>query len=336
MAIPSIVSPAPATPAANVTAVEERLKATVIGQPEALEELTKCYRRFKAGLGPVGRPQGIYLLIGPTGSGKSYLATQFARAITGTDWAPLRIDCAEYREGHEVAKLIGSPPGYLGHRETPPLLSSLALGQQRSNDQPLAFLLLDEVDKAHPKFWDLFLGVFDNGRLILGDNSKVDFTNTVILLTGNIGARALASQHEAFGLATALPKEASVPTKGKQAAELAARRMLRPEMFNRIDRVLVFNTLDQPSLRTILDLELIAVVDRLWGNKGISLSVTTPAKDLILNDGLDPKFGARHLKRSIQRNLETGLADYIIANPDISSIQACVRDGQITFTEVAG
>lgn len=324
----------PATPPAapSLASIEERLRSRVIGQGAALDELLACYRRFAAGLAPANRPAGIYLLLGPTGSGKSLTAQQLANAVTGKPGTLLKVDGGEFTQSHEVAKMTGSPPGYLGHRETPAYLNTAALNAQRSVDQPLAFVLLDEVDKFHPRVWDLFLGIFDTGQLRLGDNTTVDFTDTIILMTGNTGARAVQeSITPTWGLGVSNPAVRS--TDGGKIAESAAKRLLRPEMFNRIDKVLTFQALGPAEMAQILDLELMELCDRLVRRKHIGLQLDASAKALVLAAGLDPKYGARDLKRAVSRLVEQPLATEIVEGRIVehSLINATVADGRITF-----
>lgn len=321
---PALVPPTPQDLASELT-------RRVIGQPEAAQELIRCYTRYRAGLAPTGRPAGIFLLIGPTGSGKSHLARSFATLATGSADSPLRIDGGEYTEAHEVAKLVGSPPGYLGHRETKPLLSQDQLKKQWSAaDQQLSVVLFDEVDKAHPKFWDLLLGILDTGKLTVGDNSTVDFTHSIILMTGNTGARAITEAlNPSWGFEAAKGQRPS-SAQGSKSAEQAAKRLFRPELFNRIDAVLTFEPLDRAELRSILDLELEDLRTRL-GHRAMSLTITDPVGELICNDGFDARYGARHLKRSIVRNLETRLADRIVSGEFVvgDRILARVRAGEV-------
>lgn len=319
---PVEVQPAP-------SALGDELRRRVVGQDEAITELVRCYTRYRAGLASPNRPAGIYLMIGPTGSGKSFTAKQFAKLATGSSDAPLRIDCGEFSQSHEIAKLTGSPPGFLGHRETKALLSLDRLKAQWSAaDQQLNVVLFDEIDKAHPRFWDLLLGILDTGKLTLGDNTVVDFTQSIILMTGNTGSRELAEAlAPSWGLGV---KHHNAVRNTARPAEAAAKRMLRPEMFNRLDRVLTFAALERSALRPILELELEELRARL-ARRNITLALTEPVADLVCSDGFDIAYGARHLRRSLVRNLEHPLADGIISGaiPQGSAVKAQLRAGLI-------
>jgi len=234
------------------------------------------------------------------------------------------------------ALVSNSPPGYLGHRETTPVLAASQLQRQwQPPERQLSVVLFDEIEKAHPKFWDILLGVFDAGRLSLSDNSGVDFVPTIILMTGNIGSRQLAeSISPAWGLGTALPRDPASGTSGLKSAENAARRLVKPEMFNRLDRVLTFQQLTRDDLPLVLSLELDSLQARL-ANRNLRLMLTDPAINLICDDGLDLRYGARHLKRSLSRHVEIPLANEIVDGvwKEGSTISCCVRDGHIAFTK---
>jgi ATP-dependent Clp protease ATP-binding subunit ClpB len=291
------------------------LRARVIAQDSVLEELAACVQRFRIGLAPPGRPPGIYLLVGPTGSGKSLVARVLAEVVTGKPLvAPLRIDCAEFKASHETARLTGAPPGYLGHRETAPLITGTKLAAQKSDDatppQRLSFILFDEIDKANESLLDILLGVFDNGTLSTGDGKTVDFTSTMILMTANTGSKAVQQALQpAYGLGGAAGRPPIAD--GAKAAAAAARRVLRPEFFNRLDKVLVFDALTQRDLRRILDLELEALAARLRISHGLTLRVSDTACDWLAADGFDVRYGGRHLKRAIETHLTLPIANLI-------------------------
>lgn len=294
----------------RVMAMREWLKGKVVGQSGPLDELISCWQRWAAGLATPNRPMGIYLLVGPTGSGKTLVAKAFAEAITGTPQALVRIDCGELAHSHEVARLIGAPAGYLGHRETAALLGGKALYAHCTPEQPVSIILLDELDKAHPRVLDLFLGIFDAGRLTLGDNTTVDFSSTIILATANTGANELQDMiAPRFGLVG--PTQDIGDTAA--ASEGYVRKGLRPEFFNRLDKVLAFNQLSKEEVAAVLELELIALQTRLATNSGIALAFNPAAKELIVNEGLDLRYGARHLKRAIRVLLEAPLANLIVS-----------------------
>jgi ATP-dependent Clp protease ATP-binding subunit ClpB len=284
--------------------LEEDLQKRVVGQSHAIREIVDCYQTFAAGMSSPGRPAGSLLFLGPTGSGKTRTVEAVAEVLAGDARAVLKIDCAEFQHSHEIAKLIGSPPGYLGHRETKAMLSQEALDQHRSEKVKLSFVLFDEIEKASDALWNLLLGVLDKASLTLGDNRRVDFSDTIIFMTSNLGAaemNALLQPKLGFAVQTG---ESQAPDKVARAGVDAVRRRFTPEFVNRIDKMVVFHSLGEAELRQIVDLELVAVEDRIHGAtgaRGIELAVGNTAKDYLLHEGIDARYGARHLKRAIER-----------------------------------
>lgn len=298
----------PAKSGDKVTALRETLKAKVIGQEAAVEELTRAFVRFKAGLATPGKPAGFFLMVGPTGSGKTHLVKQFAEAVSGKPDGLIRIDCAEFGERHEGAKLTGAPPGYLGHRETPAAITNDRLRLQWTEDCQLAFVLFDEIDKAHPRVLDLLLGIADNGKLKLGDNTIVDFERTIILMTANSGAQEM---QEALAPRWGLAPAGTSASKAGALAEASAKKTLRPELFNRLDKILVFQQLTRDELEKILALELSALEMRMLRQVMVGMTLSAAAKDFLLAEGFDIRYGARHLNRSIRKHLELPLANLL-------------------------
>lgn len=293
----------------------EGLRAKVIAQEDALRALADAVQRFRIGLHPPNRPPGIFLCVGPTGSGKTMLAKALAHVVTGKPLtAPIRIDCAEFRQSHETARLLGAPAGFIGHRETAPLITDKKLLEQCTPEstpaQRLSFVLFDEVDKAHESLLDLLLGIFDHGSLQTGDGKTVDFSSTFIIMTANTGSKEITNAlGKPYGLSGAA--EASSHANPATAGESAARRILRPEFFNRLDRVLVFAPLTPADIRQILDLELEQLDARLRMSNGIRLDVTPEARDFLATDGFDARYGARHLKRAIEQRLTVPISNLI-------------------------
>jgi ATP-dependent Clp protease ATP-binding subunit ClpA len=295
---------------------ETGLRRKIVGQDQAVEKVAEIYQMFLAGLNPPGRPVGNLLFLGPTGSGKTRVVEAMAEALFGDARACIKIDCAEFQHSHEIAKLIGSPPGYLGHRETHPLLTQEALNQWHTEKLKLSILLFDEIEKASDSLWQLLLGILDKATLTLGDNRRVDLSSCIIIMTSNLGASEMTGLVEAgFGFA---PKPVAVDNsldeKINRTAVEAARRKFTPEFMNRIDKAVVFKTLRPEHLQQILEIELGMVQQRVLMAAGAHQFVfnCTPAvKSFLLSEGTDPKYGARHLKRAIERHIVFPLANLV-------------------------
>jgi len=293
---------------------ERKLRERVIGQDEAVREIVGVYQTFLAGLAAPGRPVGSFLFLGPTGSGKTRSVEAVAEALAGDSRAVIKVDCAEYQHGHEIAKLVGSPPGYLGHRETHPLLSQEALNQYQTENVKLSFVLFDEVEKASDALWNLLLGILDKAVLTLGDNRRVDFSRALIFLTSNLGAREIETVvRPKLGFS---PVQAAADGNGtekiSQAGVDAVRRKFSPEFVNRLDKIVVFQPLGQQELRSVLRLELEAIRERIAnaaGTKSIKFDVSEGGQDLLLEEGTDERYGARHLKRTVERLVVQPLAN---------------------------
>jgi ATP-dependent Clp protease ATP-binding subunit ClpA len=271
---------------------------------------------FLAGLNPPGHPIGNLLFLGPTGSGKTRVVEAVAEALFGDSRAIIKIDCAEFQHSHEIAKLIGSPPGYLGHRETHPLLTQEALNQWHTDRLKLSLLLFDEIEKASDALWQLLLGILDKATLTLGDNRRVDLSQCLIVMTSNLGAgemNELINGNMGFAQPSAAIDN-TIDAKMNRAAVDAARRKFSPEFMNRIDKVVVFKTLRAEHLEKILEIELGLVQQRILqatGNNQFVFSCTPSVKAMLLREGTDFKYGARHLKRSIEKNIVFPLANLV-------------------------
>jgi ATP-dependent Clp protease ATP-binding subunit ClpB len=295
---------------------DNSLRRKIVGQDDAIEKVTEIYQMFLAGLNPPGRPLGNLLFLGPTGSGKTRVVEAVAEALFGDPRAIVKIDCAEFQHSHEIAKLIGSPPGYLGHRETHPLLTQEALNQWHTDRLKLSLLLFDEIEKASDALWQLLLGILDKATLTLGDNRRVDLSQCLIILTSNLGAgemNELLNGHMGFAQPQTVI-DGKIDSKMNRTATDAARRKFSPEFMNRIDKIVVFKTLRPEHLEKILDIELGLVQQRILqtsGNNQFVFSCTQRVKSLLLEEGTDPKYGARHLKRSIEKNLVFPLANLV-------------------------
>jgi ATP-dependent Clp protease ATP-binding subunit ClpB len=302
--------------------LESSLRHLIVGQDEAIHQIVRAYQTHLAGLSPVGRPVGNFLFLGPTGSGKTRVVEATAEALLKDPRAVIKIDCAEFQHSHEIAKLIGSPPGYLGHRETHALLSQEALNRHQTEKVKLSFLLFDEIEKASDALWNLLLGILDKGTLTLGDNRKVDFSATMVFLTSNLGAAEmnalvaprLGFHAPSFEDAGCNPR---LSARISDAGIAAARRKFTPEFVNRLDKIVVFKSLGVEELRQIVDIELELVQQRVEaaaGSKPFLVEVADSAKEFLLAEGVDFRYGARHLKRAIERLLVQPLSNLMATN----------------------
>jgi len=292
------------------------LRRKIVGQDQAVEKVVEIYQMFQAGLNPPGRPVGNLLFLGPTGSGKTRVVEALAESLFGDARACIKIDCAEFQHSHEIAKLIGSPPGYLGHRETHPLLTQEALNQWHTDKLKLSILLFDEIEKASDSLWQLLLGILDKATLTLGDNRRVDLSQCIIIMTSNLGAGEMTGLVDGgMGFATHVPEvDSKLDEKISRTAIDAARRKFTPEFMNRIDKVVVFKTLRPEHLTQILEIELGMVQQRILQAAGANQFVftcTQKVKEFLLQEGTDPRYGARHLKRAIERNIVFPLANLV-------------------------
>jgi ATP-dependent Clp protease ATP-binding subunit ClpA len=300
----------------EATAFEQVLCRSVIGQNQAISAVLEIYQMFLAGLNAPGRPVGNLLFLGPTGSGKTRVAEAMAQALYGNAGAVVKIDCAEFQHSHEIAKLVGSPPGYLGHRETCPLLCQEMLDRAHTDRVKLTILLLDEIEKASDALWQLLLGILDKATLTLGDNRRVDLSRCIIIMTSNLGAREISSLAKGgFGFAHKSKAVAEVHDEQiDRTGTDAARRKFSPEFMNRIDKVVVFKRLRDEHLAQILEVELGMVQQRILkaaGDQRFVFNCTQAVKDFLLEKGTNVEYGARHLKRAIEQNLVAPLANLV-------------------------
>lgn len=326
---------------------EDKLSARIVGQERALRRMSGLFQIYLAGMNNPSRPIGTMLFLGPTGSGKTRVVEAAAEVLFGEPHAVVKIDCAEFQHSHEIAKLIGSPPGYLGHRETSPMLTQENLDKAHTEDTKLTFVLFDEIEKASDSLWQLLLGILDKATLTLGDNRRVDFSKAVVIMTSNLGAREM-SEMISGGIGFAPTKTGKVQedneidTKIYRTALEAARRKFSPEFMNRIDKVVVFRSLKEHHLRQILDIELKDVQDRITESAGTKFifDCSEAAKEFLLKEGIDLKYGARHLKRSIERFLVYPLSNLVateqVETGDLVSIDFDKEADKLTFTKQSG
>jgi ATP-dependent Clp protease ATP-binding subunit ClpA len=291
---------------------EDALRQKIVGQDEAVQAIVELHQVFCAGLHAPGRPVGNLLFLGPTGSGKTRTVEAAAEILFGDSRAVIKVDCAEFQHSHEISKLIGSPPGYLGHRETHPLITQEALAAPHTDKLKLSFLLFDEIEKASDSLWQLLLGMLDKATLTLGDNRKVDLSQTVIFLTSNLGGREISELMEG-GMGFVHPKDkpaTGLDQKVERTAIEAAQRKFSPEFMNRLDKVVVFHPLKSNELHEVLEIELGQVQKRISDCTAgpFLFRITTEGREFLLEEGTDQRYGARHLKRAIERHVVSPLA----------------------------
>ncbi len=330
----------PTMQCAEVKEFESDLRRRLVGQDRAIRQLARVYQVYRAGLSAPGRPLANLLLLGPTGSGKTRLVEATGEVLFGDPQAVVKIDCAEFQHGHEIAKLVGSPPGYLGHRETAPMITQEVLERHFTEKLQISLVLFDEIEKASDALWQLLLGILDKGTLTLGDNRRVDFSHSLIFLTSNLGSQEI-SKLMSGGLGyTAGPSDddEGLDQKIYRAAVEAARRKFSPEFMNRMHKVIVFRTLQREHLEKILDIELGQVQERIMASavsRQFVFKCAPSARDFLLEEGIDSKFGARHLKRSIERHLVFPLSNLLATGQielgDLVTINCEHETSKLTF-----
>jgi len=308
---------------------ENALRQKIVGQAEAVHALVDIYQVFCAGLHSPARPVGNLLFLGPTGSGKTRIVEAAAEILFGDSRAVIKVDCAEFQHSHEIAKLIGSPPGYLGHRETHPLITQEALAKTHTEQLKLSFLLFDEIEKASDSLWQLLLGILDKATLTLGDNRRVDLSQTMIFMTSNLGGAEI-TELMTGGMGFVQPIDKPVhrlDEKVERAAIEAARRKFSPEFINRLDKLVVFHPLKRDELDEVLEIELGQVQKRVLDSttRPFLFRVTTEGRQFLLEEGTDQRYGARHLKRAIERYLVCPLSRLLAT--------AQVRSGDVLLVD---
>lgn len=322
---------------------EQELFSRVVAQDDAVLALSQLYQLYLAKLPLPGKPIGALLFLGPTGSGKTRAVEAAAEILFGDPYAMIKVDCAEFQHSHEISKLIGSPPGYLGHRETQPLLSQDHIDRFQTPGRKLTFVLFDEIEKASDALWQLLLGILDKATLTLGDNRRVDFSNCIIVMTSNLGAREMSLVTEGkLGFAPGAITTLELNTRLEKIGIEAARRKFSPEFMNRLDKVVVFQSLNEGAMRRIMDLELEMVQRRILstGRGPFVLRCSDSVKEFLLKAGFDRRYGARPLKRAIERFLVIPLSNLIatgqIAAGDVLMVELDEIEQELRFSKARG
>ena len=320
---------------AQVRGLLRKFEHLIVGQNGAVDRVTNLLERYLGGLGDPNRPIGSALFLGPTGVGKTAVVEALCEGLYGDPQHMVKIDCAEFQHSHEVAKLIGSPPGYLGHRETPARLTQAAITGLYTNDVPFAVVLFDEIEKAADEIWQLMLGILDRGVLTLGDNSRTEFKRTIIIMTSNVGARDItADGNLGFGH----------PTAGEYTSKIiedksmsAARAKFTPEFLNRLDEIVVFNMLSKCDIERIMHLEFTKIEAALKIKAGVKIDLSPAAFDELLVRGFDKKYNARGIRRAIEKEIMSPMARAISSFEVVwgDHIVVDYRDGKFHFHAMA-
>lgn len=298
---------------------ESEMFRKIVGQDEAIRVVSDVFQMFRIGLNPPNKPVANLLFLGPTGVGKTRVTEAMAETLFGNPNAVIKINCAEFQHSHEIAKLIGSPPGYLGHKETHPVITPESLAAYHTEKLKLSLLLFDEIEKSSDGLWQLLLGMMDKAILTLGDNRRVDLSSTIIFLTSNLGGREITelTTGESMGFPSGPVRK--LETRITNITENAAKRKFTPEFMNRIDKLVTFRPLTASNLEKILTLELNRVQQRIIENQTkFVFRVSKSARDFLLKEGTDVKYGARHLRRSIEQHIVYPLSNLISTEQAVS------------------
>jgi ATP-dependent Clp protease ATP-binding subunit ClpC len=303
--------------------MEDELHKSVVSQHDAIHSISKAVRRARAGLKDPRRPMGSFVFLGPTGVGKTHLAKALAKFMFGDEDALIQIDMSEYMEKHNVSRLVGAPPGYVGYEEGGQLT-------EKVRRRPYSVVLFDEIEKAHHDAFNMLLQIMEEGRLTDSYGRQVDFKNTIIIMTSNIGAERLAKQDTlGFRKADVDASHEQMKTMLKEEVE----KHFRPEFINRVDDIIFFRSLDRDDLKDIIEIELAHVRERLE-LRGYKIALTDAAKDVIIDQGYNPEYGARPLRRAIERLVEDPLSELLLASKfkEGDEIEVGADDGKLVFT----
>lgn len=333
-------------PSPRAEILRTNLEERIVGQRRAINAIVNLYEGIQCGTLQEGRPLGTFLFMGPTGVGKTLTIEAMAEAFFGSPQAMIKVNCGEFQHSHEIAKLIGSPPGYLGHRETPPLLTQDAIAKHHTEQHPFTIVLFDEIEKASSSLWQLLLGILDKGRVTLGDNNPVNMSQCVIFMTSNLGSREMSELITgSIGFAKPASRamiESDIDQKLYRTAIESARRNFTPEFMNRVDKVVVFRSLTDEHMKMVLDLEIRRVQRAFYASQqgSIRIEVDISAREFLLDEGRDMRYGARHIKRAVRRFLELPIARLLntkqLGSGDLMVIRANEEGKLEYFREVFG
>jgi len=290
-----------------------KLYNKIIGQTEPIEIICEYYQLYKTKLIPTNRPIANLLMIGPTGTGKTRVVEAFAESVFGSDKAFIKIDCGEFQHSHEISKLVGSPPGYLGHRETHPIFSEEKIKQHQTEQNKFTIVLFDEIEKSSDALWNLLLGILDKGTLTLGDNKQVDMSSCFIIMTSNIGAQKLAQLKKKRDLGFTQTDKLNSVSDMRNFSISEVKKKFTPEFINRLDRMIYFRELNHDDYIKILNIELALLQDLIMykTKQNIFIEFTDKSKEYILAKGISKEYGARDLKRIIDRSVKISLSNLI-------------------------
>lgn len=312
---------------AKLKKLESVLHKRVVGQEEAVNAVAKAVRRGRVGLKDPNRPIGSFLFLGPTGVGKTEISKALAEAMFGTESAMIRVDMSEYMEKHSVSKMIGSPPGYVGYEEGGQL-------SEKVRRNPYSVILFDEIEKAHPDVFNILLQVLDDGHITDAQGRKVDFKNTIIIMTSNAGAQSII-EPKRLGFASVDDAKHNYDLMKNGVME-EVRRIFKPEFLNRIDETIVFHALTKEDMKKIVTLLSKTLINRCQSQMGITLNITSGVKNYIVEKAYDPKYGARPLRRMIQSKIEDGLAEEVLAGrvKAQDTVNVVLRKKEIAFVKI--
>lgn len=317
---------------------EERMREIVVGQEAAIKAVARAVKLYQAGLGPSWQPAGVFLFLGPTGTGKTLVASALAEVLHDDPRRLISLDMNEFQRAHEIARLVGAPPGYLGHRETTPLLSQQKLNAATSDSCSIRIILLDEIEKADNAIFDHFLSAFDKGTMKLGDNTEVNFSSSIFILTSNLGTKELTALSEApgFGRLVGEGKVAVSQRAAESTIQRALRRKFRPEFLNRLTETVVFQPLTRADVGAIVDREMDKLQDFITGRLSLRaphLVYSPKVREWLVDKGMSPDWGAREVVRLISKEITVQVAELLLAGND-GGVMHVSLDGDRIVVEV--